>query len=244
MCRSVLSAVAALAGSVYHLIFNDETVDDFERRGKTVASVLAPGGGGRLMAKLGGLVPRWLGATVNEDGVSTVGVMPCAEAQLWDDFCLLAAVVMTRAGVAFGFGGYQCVYGPSLLYSRGDCPAQLPHIDQSAPVDRTGKAKKLVRMNPIKPNLSLLVALQDNTRVVVYPHSHRYLPESSGGCLTKTIEPLWLVLNRGDVLLFRQDLVHHGASSTTSNHSVHWYIDAGRQSSKQNTFYVNPVANE
>ena len=244
MCVRVLRTVAGLAGSLYNIIFNHKTVDDFERDGTTVASIMAPGGGGRLMAKLGGLVPRWLGGTRSGTGASKAGILPDAQAQLWADFCMLAVVFMVVAGEAFGHGGYHCVYGPSLLQSRGECPAQLPHIDQSAPVDRQGRAKKLLRANPDKPNLSLLVALQDNTRVVVFPHSHRYLPEMSGGRLSMTIHPVTVVLNSGDVLLFRQDLVHHGAPSTGVNHRVHWYIDAGRKSSKQSTFYVNPVASE
>jgi len=59
-----------------------------------------------------------------------------------------------------------------------------------------------------------------------------------------TVQPVTVVLNRGDVILFRQDLVHHVAPSIGVNHRVHWYIDAGRMSSKQSTFYFNPVASE
>ena len=220
MCVRVLRTVVGLASSLYHIIFNHKTIDDFERSGTTVESIMAPGGGGRLMAKLGGLVPRWLGATCNDTGASKAGILPDAHAQLWADFCMIAVVFKVVAGEAFGHGGYQCVYGPSLLQSWGECPAQLPHIDQSAPVDGQERAKKLLRANPDKPNLSLLVALQDNTHVVVFPHSHQYLPKVSGGRLSMTIHPVTVILSSGDVLLFRQDLVHNGAPSTGDNPSV------------------------
>jgi len=111
-------------------------------------------------------------------------------------------------------------------------------------VDRQGREKQLLRANPDKPNLSLLVALQDNTRVVVFPHSHRYFPKVSGGRLSTKIHPVTVVLNSGHALLFRQNLVHHGAPSTGVNHRVLWYIDAVLKSSKQTTFYVNPVLSE
>ncbi|OSX78992.1 hypothetical protein BU14_0093s0035 [Porphyra umbilicalis] len=243
VCARVLRAVAVIAGSAYRIIFNHQTVDDFESDNTTVASIMASGGGGLLMAKLGGLVPDWLGTTVDREGVSTPGILLDAEAQLWADFCLVASVFLSVAGRAFGRGGYQCIYGPSLLQSRGVCLPQLPHIDQSVAM-WNGKPTKLAPMNPSKPNLSLIVPLQDNTRVVVYPHSHRYLPSQSGGHLSVTIDPAWVALNRGDALLFRQDLVHHGAPSTGINHRVHWYIDAGRKASKLSTFYVNSIAKE
>jgi len=244
MCVLVSRTVSGLASALHNVIFNPKTVDEFERSGTTVESIMAPGGGGRLMAKLGGLVPRWRGSTSDDNGAPKAGILPDAEAQLWADLCMVAAVFMMVAGEMFGHGGYQCVYGPSLLQSRGDCPAQLPHIDQSARVDRRGRQKKLLLSNPDKPNLSLLVSLQDNTRVVVFPYSHRYLPEVSGGRLSLAVHPVTVVLNRGDVILFRQDLVHHGAPSIGVNHRVRWYIDAGRKSSVQSTVYVNPVASE
>ena len=93
---------------------------------------------------------------------------------------MVAAVCMMVAGEAFGHGGYQCVYGPSLLQRGGDCPAHLPHIDQSAPLDRRGRQKKLLLANSKKHNPLVLVALQDNNCVFVFPYSHRYLPEVPG----------------------------------------------------------------
>jgi len=68
MCVLVLRIVSGLASTLYNVIFNHKTVDDFERNGTMVESIMAPGGGGRLMAKLGGLVPRWLGATSDDSG--------------------------------------------------------------------------------------------------------------------------------------------------------------------------------
>jgi len=113
MCVRVLRAVVGLASSLYHIIFNHKTMDDFERSGTTVESIMAAGSGGRLMAKLGGLVPRWLGATRNDTGASTAGIIPEAQDQLWADFCMVAFVFMAVAGEAFGHGAISvCMARP------------------------------------------------------------------------------------------------------------------------------------
>lgn len=203
MCVLVFRKMSGLASTLYNVIFNHRTVDDFKRSGTTVESIVAPGGGGPLIAKLGGLLPRSLGATSDESGAPKAGILPDAEAQLWADFFMVGSSFMMVAGEALGHGGYQNVYGPSLLQRRGDCPAHLPHIDQSAPVDRRGRKTKLLLANPKKPNLSLPVALQDSTCVVISPYLHRYLPEVSGGRLSLTVHPATVVLNCGDVIQFR-----------------------------------------
>ena len=64
-------------------------------------------------------------------------------------------------------------------------------------------------------HLSMLVSLQDNTKLVVYPFD-------KGG------EEVPLTLNAGDVVIFRGDLVHTGAAYDACNLSLHLYVDSPR----------------
>ena len=64
-------------------------------------------------------------------------------------------------------------------------------------------------------HLSMLVSLQDNTKLVVYPFD-------KGG------EEVPLALNAGDVVIFRGDLVHTGAAYDACNLSLHLYVDSPR----------------
>ena len=64
-------------------------------------------------------------------------------------------------------------------------------------------------------HLSMLVSLQDNTKLVVYPFD-------KGG------EEVPLTLNAGDIVIFRGDLVHTGAAYDACNLSLHLYIDSPR----------------
>jgi len=122
--------------------------------------------------------------------------------------------------------------GPTLLRSQGECPQQLKHVDNIRPSEMLGTDV---------PKLSLLMAVQNGTEVDVFSGSHPFLPAASGGSLTKPIPCTTVILNAGDVLIFRQDLVHRGAASIGLSHRWHWYAGIGRSSSKKSTFYVLPL---
>jgi len=89
---------------------------------------------------------------------------------------------------------------------------------------------------------SVLAALRD-AHLVMYPGSHRHLPDEEGGKLTAPIEPLIQSLRAGDVLVFRQDVAHAGAASngTELRFRWHWYIDGGVPDAKERAFVVHPL---
>lgn len=64
------------------------------------------------------------------------------------------------------------------------------------------------------PSVSLLLALQDNTELPVWPGSHRHLPSHSGGRMRCFIERVTLGLNARDCLVLLQDQVNAVAAST------------------------------
>jgi len=203
LANAVARFAVGIAFGPWNVMFNGGTVEEFEALGLGDATSLSGQPGGRFMAKLGGRAPLW---PFHFSGPSK---------QNWVDLCSVAPALSMVAGMTYGRGGYNALVGPTLLRSSGDCPTQRSHVDMSRPR----------RFNELKPNLSYLVALQHGTRVVVFPHSHGYLPAENEGSLRKRIEPHTVVLNCGDIIISRQDLVHHGAASIGVNHRVHWYSD-------------------
>jgi len=102
----------------------------------------------------------------------------------------------------------------SLLHSpEGSKDIQLPHRDLDDLYDRHGN---LVRAVDPKQAFLLLVALEDNTSLLVYLGSHR---ENN-----QTKIPRRIGLNRGDVIRFHPRLVHAGDHYATANTRMHYYI--------------------
>ena len=103
--------------------------------------------------------------------------------------------------------------GPTLIRSKGECPQQLMHVDNIRPSEMLGTDA---------PKLSLLMAVQNGTKVDEFSGSHRFLPAASGGSMTKPIPCTTVIIDAGDVLIFRQDLVHLCAASIGLSHRWHW----------------------
>jgi len=64
------------------------------------------------------------------------------------------------------------------------------------------------------------VALQDSSFLDVWPESTRF-----NGGTKNAIQCCQLLLNRGDVVVFRGDLVHGGAAFAELNIRVHCYLE-------------------
>jgi len=116
------------------------------------------------------------------------------------------------------------------MRSFGRCRRQLLHIDKLRPQ----------LMDESCPSASVLAALRD-AQLVMYPGSHRHLPDEEGGKLTAPIEPLIQSLRAGDVLVFRQDVAHAGAASTGTElrHRWHWYTDGEVPDAKELALVVH-----
>ena len=102
-----------------------------------------------------------------------------------------------------------------LLSSLPGCKAQAAHTDYVP--DRALKATT----DDTVPLLFLL-ALEDNTYLNVWPSSHHHVQKDlSPSPIYRKI----VVLNKGDAVLFRADLVHGGAAYTKPNMRLHAYLD-------------------
>jgi len=208
----------------FGVMINHAKVETFERQGKTLPSLLGckDGRGERFMMKCfyNHPVPP-----------------PCLMGPQSAAFCELASLgAAVQHGLNHVFPGrFHTVVGPTVLRSFGRCRRQLVHIDKLRPQ----------LMDESCPAASVLVALRD-AQLVMYPGSHRHLPDEEGGKLTAPIEPLILSLRAGDVLVFRQDVAHAGAASTGTElrHRWHWYIDGGVPDAKERVFVVHPLTRE
>ena len=104
-----------------------------------------------------------------------------------------------------------------LLRSLPGCKRHAAHTDYIP--DRS-----LLQCEPRKLPLLVLVALEDQTKLVVWPGSHKVV--QGRGRALQPIEPKTILLTRGDALVFRADLVHAGAEYETENLRIHCYIDS------------------
>lgn len=101
---------------------------------------------------------------------------------------------------------------PVILKSMRGCRPQMVHCDYD-PESLKGLPCDMV------PH-GMLVALEDGTRLAVYPGSHQAEEvDDLGVAVVVDLSP-------GDVLLFRGDLLHAGSSYTNENVRMHVYLDS------------------
>ena len=113
-----------------------------------------------------------------------------------------------------------------IIKSLSGCQEQAAHIDYIL-------NDELKNTSQDKMPLAVIIALQNNTKINVWPGSillHKY----KGPPIKKTI----LTLNKGDIFLFRGDLVHAGASYEDENIRLHTYLDSPDVSRQHNTTYI------
>lgn len=104
-----------------------------------------------------------------------------------------------------------------LLRSLSGCKRQAAHTDY---IPETS----LLQCDTYKLPLLFLFALEENTKLVVWPGSHKVI--QGRGRTVQPIQPRTVTLDRGDALVFRADLVHAGAEYETENIRIHCYIDS------------------
>jgi hypothetical protein len=109
-----------------------------------------------------------------------------------------------------------------ILKSKAGCQKQAAHTDYIPIPDILNAADD-------KIPLLFLLALEDNTKLLVWPKSHMLLT---------VISHVELHLNAGDAVVFRGDLVHAGASYDIDNIRVHAYLDTPGIKRKKNMTYI------
>ena len=102
-----------------------------------------------------------------------------------------------------------------LLSSLPGCKAQAAHTDYVP-----DEALKSTTDDTVP--LLFLLALEDKTFLNVWPASHHHIQKDLN---PSPIHRKTLVLQSGDAVLFRADLVHGGAAYTSVNIRLHAYLD-------------------
>lgn len=113
-----------------------------------------------------------------------------------------------------------------VVYSHPNCKSQPPHTDW-IPNFHWSLGQSA---------LGCFVSLEENTKLDVWPGSHLYVRGENDNM--KPIRRKRLLLQKGDVILFRSDLVHAGSSYKTSNARLHCFLDSSSIRRAPNTTWL------
>jgi ectoine hydroxylase-related dioxygenase (phytanoyl-CoA dioxygenase family) len=100
-----------------------------------------------------------------------------------------------------------------VLQSKPGCAAQKVHADYNV--------FDMKHHNSTIP-YSLLLALDEHTRLIVYPGSQRLSEKGNEDHFHQSV----VYLSPGDVVFFRGDLLHAGCAYDAKNARVHMYLDS------------------
>jgi ectoine hydroxylase-related dioxygenase (phytanoyl-CoA dioxygenase family) len=112
----------------------------------------------------------------------------------------------------------------SIIKSYENCKEQNAHVDYNVDGRFLSKLKSCKR-----PPLNALLSLQRNTRLKVYPQSHKLMCRSykvlrRSKRIQKTIKPIYIKIPVGSAVIFRGDCVHAGCSYKKVNKRIHTFL--------------------
>ena len=109
------------------------------------------------------------------------------------------------------------------INSMPGCQLQGPHCDYS-PSKQLRDA--IVRQKKSFIPLAVLLAVMDGTKLTLWPKSIEQMSMSEEQLKSiEPIKPITLVIQEGDIVVFRADLVHAGSSYDEDNFRLHAYFD-------------------
>lgn len=118
----------------------------------------------------------------------------------------------------------------TLLLSESGCQKQAAHCDYIP-------TKELLHASPLP--LLVFIALEDDTYIDVWPKSHTIIKQIYTRKNTlRPIERQQISLNKGDLLVFRSDLVHAGSAYNKKNMRIHLYLDSPSVKRVRNRTYI------
>ena len=114
-----------------------------------------------------------------------------------------------------------------ILKSKAGCQRQSAHTDYVP-------TEEIVDATDEEIPLLFLLALEEGTRLCVWPRSHRLFRDG----LRRAVSCEEVEMSVGDAILFRGDLVHAGSSYERDCIRIHAYIDSPTIKRKPNTTYT------
>ena len=135
------------------------------------------------------------------------------------------------AWISVTYPNHQVKDAVVLLSLDGGCLPQIAHTDYT---EESLRNVNLLEESSERIPLACILALQDDTPFDVWPGAITFNGEG------EPFEHCTVVLNRGDVLIFRGDLVHAGAAFGNANARLHTYLDVeGVNREPDQTFYMD-----
>lgn len=123
----------------------------------------------------------------------------------------------------------------ALLRSLPGCARQAAHADYVP-------TPALCRASDAEMPLAVLVALQDETTLDVWPRSIRCIgADTEELAHYPLIQRHTVALSAGDVLVFRGDLVHAGSAYDAENVRLHMYLDSAHVPREPNRTWLIDV---
>ena len=109
---------------------------------------------------------------------------------------------------------------PVIIHSRPGCQPQAAHCDY-IPDDA------LKAVNDQQMPLAALISLMPNTHLRIWPNSSKLA--TTDQTFLKRQAPIMVeevLLNPGDIIVFRGDFVHAGSEYENDNFRIHYYLDS------------------
>ena len=123
-----------------------------------------------------------------------------------------------------GTGGFSCLLAQPTLDESGavvqEVKQQYRHIDY----ELDANMKQAIKDGDQHVPCSLIVALQDNTSISLWPFSHRVLQDPDLFA-NQRFHAQRVILNKGDCIIFRGDCVHVGESYHVQNFRLFTYLE-------------------
>jgi hypothetical protein len=116
-------------------------------------------------------------------------------------------------------------HDPVVLRSLPGCKAQKVHADYNI-FD--------MKHHDSTVPYSLLLALQENTKLTLYPGSHRLSEKDN----IEKFHEVQILLSPGDVVFFRGDLLHAGCAYDELNVRVHIFLDSETHVRQKNVTWL------
>ena len=107
-----------------------------------------------------------------------------------------------------------------IIKSEFECHKQLAHLDY---IPRPGFNEIINGIDKNKIPLLVLTSLMDNTYIHIWNNSIELM---NGSYIGSPIKSNKILLNKGDILIFRSDIIHAGSEYDKENIRLHCYLDS------------------
>jgi len=118
-----------------------------------------------------------------------------------------------------------------IIKSDAGCKKQMAHLDYVPTAEFSSVVKNDTSFIP----LLVLVGVMDNTYIHIWENSIAITNETYDG---PSVPSTKILLNKGDVLVFRSDVIHAGSEYDELNIRLHCYLDSPKVARDEDTTFI------